>query len=73
MSEEREFPALAHTSLADLNTTVEVNLIGAFCVARQIDREIIGRYAVLLINLTTMYAQQGPHHNIYEDMPFKRF
>ena len=73
MEEGRSFPDLANTSLADWNTTVEVNLTGAFLVARQIDRDIIGRYPVSLINISTMYALKGPHHSIYEDMPFKSF
>ena len=73
MGEGKIFPDLANTSLLDWSSTVDVNLTGAFLIARQIDRDIAGRYPASLINISTMYALNGPHHNIYEGMPFKSF
>ena len=55
-----DFPGLAHTSLNDWNRLI----------ARQMDRDIVGRYPTTLINVASMYALNGPHHRIYEDMPF---
>ena len=37
------------------------------------DREIVGRYPATLINVASMYALNGPHHRIYEGMPFGSF
>ena len=73
MGAGKSFPDLANTSLADWNKTVDVNLTGAFIIARQIDRDIVGKYPVSVINISTMYAMRAPHHHIYEDMPFKSF
>ena len=67
------FPDLANTSLDDWNRTMRTNLTGAFLIARQMDREIVGRYPTTLINVASMYALNGPHHKIYEGMPFKSF
>lgn len=68
-----DFPDLAHTSLDDWNRALQTNLTGAFLVARQMDREIVGRYPATLINVASMYALNGPHHRIYEGMPFGSF
>ena len=68
-----DFPDLAHTSLDDWNRALETNLTGAFLVARQMDREIVGRYPATLLNVASMYALNGPHHRIYEGMPFGSF
>ena len=65
-----EFPDLAHTTLEDWNRIVQTNLTGAFLIARQMDREVVGRYPATLINVASMYALNGPHHAIYEGMPF---
>ena len=65
-----DFPDLAHTSLKDWNRIVQTNLTGAFLVARQMDRDIVGRYPATLINVASMYALNGPHHRIYEGMRF---
>ena len=42
-------------------------------IARQMDRDIVGKYPAQLINVASMYALNGPHHPIYEGMPFKSF
>lgn len=73
MGAGKSFPDLADTSLSDWNKTLDVNLTGAFLIARQIDREIVGKYPVSVINISTMYAMKAPHHHIYKDMPFKSF
>lgn len=65
-----DFPDLAHTSLESWNRIVQTNLTGAFLIARQMDRDIVGRYPATLINIASMYALNGPHHAIYEGMPF---
>jgi len=67
------FPDFANTSVKDWEKTLRVNLTGSFLIARQLDRDIIGKYPVKLINVASMYALNGPHHSIYEGMPFKSF
>ena len=68
-----DFPDLAHTTLDDWNRALQTNLTGAFMIARQMDRDIVGRYPATLINVASMYALNGPHHRIYEGMPFGSF
>ncbi|MEB3354654.1 MAG: SDR family oxidoreductase [Cyanobacteriota bacterium] len=67
------FPDFANTSLRDWERTLRTNLTGAFLVARQMDRDLVGRWPVTLINVASMYALNGPHHAIYKGMPFKSF
>jgi NAD(P)-dependent dehydrogenase (short-subunit alcohol dehydrogenase family) len=73
MGAGRSFPDFAETSVADFERTLRTNLTGAFMVARQMDRDIVGRWPVKLINVASMYALNAPHHDIYEGMPFRSF
>lgn len=73
MGAGKSFPDFANTSVADWEKTLRTNLTGAFMIARQMDRDIVGRYPATLINVASMYALNGPHHQIYEGMPFKSF
>lgn len=73
MGKGRSFPDFADTSVEDFEKTLRTNLTGAFMVARQMDRDIVGRYPSTLINVASMYALNGAHHGIYEGMPFKNF
>lgn len=73
MGDDIPFPDFAETSLDDWNRTLRTNLTGAFLIARQMDRDIVGRYPSALINVASMYALKGPHHRIYEGMPFRSF
>lgn len=73
MGAGKSFPDFADTSVSDWERTLRTNLTGAFMVARQMDRDIVGRYPATLINVASMYALNGPHHQIYEGMPFKSF
>lgn len=73
MGAGKPFPDFANTSVDDWDRTMRTNLTGAFMIARQMDRDIIGKYPATLINVASMYALNGPHHQIYEDMPFKSF
>ena len=73
MGAGRPFPDFATTSVSDWERTLRTNLTGAFMVARQMDRDIVGRWPATLINVASMYALNGPHHAIYEGMPFKSF
>lgn len=66
-------PDFANTSLQDWERTMQTNLTGAFLIARQMDRDIIGKYPCKLINVASMYALNGPHHKIYEGLPFSSF
>ena len=68
-----DFPDLADTCLGDWNRALQTNLTGAFLIARQMDRDIVGRYPATLINVASMYALNGPHHRIYQGMPFGSF
>lgn len=73
MAQGQDFPDLASTRTEDFEKVIRTNLTGAFMVARQMDRDIVGRYPANLINVASMYALCGPHHAIYDGMPFKNF
>jgi NAD(P)-dependent dehydrogenase (short-subunit alcohol dehydrogenase family) len=73
MGAGKPFPDFASTSVSDWERTLRTNLTGAFMVARQMDRDIVGHWPATLINVASMYALNGPHHRIYEGMPFKSF
>ena len=73
MGAGKSFPDFANTSLEDWEKTIKINLTGAFLIARQMDIDIVGKYPAALINVASMYALNGPHHDIYKDMPFKSF
>ncbi len=66
-------PDFANTSVDDWQRTLNTNLTGAFLIARQMDRDIVGQYPCKLINVASMYALNGPHHQIYEGLPFSSF
>jgi len=73
MGAGKPFPDFANTSVEDWERTLRTNLTGAFMVARQMDRDIVGRWPCTLVNVASMYALNGPHHAIYEGMPFRSF
>jgi NAD(P)-dependent dehydrogenase (short-subunit alcohol dehydrogenase family) len=73
MGAGRPFPDFADTTVADFERTLRTNLTGAFMVARQMDRDIVGRWPATLINVASMYALNGAHHPIYDGMPFRNF
>lgn len=73
MGAGKPFPSFADTSVSDWERTLRTNLTGAFMIARQLDRDIVGKWPCALINVASMYALNGPHHAIYEGMPFKSF
>ncbi len=73
MTDGKQFPDFANTTVQDWEKTMRVNLTGAFMIARQMDRDIVGKYPSQLINVASIYAFNGPHHSIYEGMPFKSF
>ncbi|WP_161594588.1 SDR family NAD(P)-dependent oxidoreductase [Marimonas lutisalis] len=73
MGKGKSFPDFADTTVEDFEKTLRTNLTGAFMVARQMDRDIVGKYPSTLINVASMYALNGAHHPIYDGMPFKNF
>jgi len=73
MGAGRPFPDFADTSVEDFERTLRTNLTGAFMIARQMDRDIVGKWPCTLINVASMYALNGAHHSIYQGMPFKNF
>ncbi len=73
MGKDKSFPDFADTTVEDFEKTLRTNLTGAFMVARQMDRDIVGKYPATLINVASMYALNGAHHRIYDGMPFKNF
>ncbi|MFC2968686.1 SDR family NAD(P)-dependent oxidoreductase [Acidimangrovimonas pyrenivorans] len=73
MGAGKSFPDFADTSVEDWEKTLRTNLTGAFMIARQMDRDIVGKYPSTLINVASMYALNGAHHPIYDGMPFKNF
>ena len=66
MGAGKSFPDFVDTTVADFERTLRTNLTGAFMVARQMDRDIVGNYPATLINVASMYALNGAHHPIYE-------
>ncbi len=73
MGAGKSFPDFANTSVDDWERTMRTNLTGAFMIARQMDRDIVGRWPSTLINVASMYALNGPHHSIYDGLSFKSF
>ncbi len=73
MGKGKGFPDFADTTVEDFEKTLRTNLTGAFMIARQMDRDIVGRWPSTLINVASMYALNGAHHPIYDGMPFKNF
>ncbi|MFN7269691.1 MAG: SDR family NAD(P)-dependent oxidoreductase [Cereibacter sp.] len=73
MGAGKPFPDFANTSVSDWERTLRTNLTGAFMIARQMDRDIVGRWPATLVNVASMYALNGPHHEIYDGMPFRSF
>ena len=73
MGAGKSFPDFANTTLEDWEKAIKINLTGAFLIARQMDIDIVGSYPATLINVASMYALNGPHHEIYKGMPFKSF
>jgi 3-oxoacyl-[acyl-carrier protein] reductase len=73
MGAGKPFPDFADTSVEDFERTLRTNLTGAFMIARQMDRDIVGKWPCTLINVASMYALNGAHHPIYDGMPFKNF
>ncbi|MCB2110483.1 MAG: SDR family oxidoreductase [Defluviimonas sp.] len=73
MGAGQPFPDFADLKLADWEKTLRTNLTGPFMIARQMDRDIVGKWPVALINVASMYALNGAHHRIYDGMPFKNF
>ena len=73
MGKGKSFPDFADTTVEDFEKTMRTNLTGAFMIARQMDRDIVGKYPATLINVASMYALNGAHHRIYDGMPFKNF
>ena len=73
MGAGKPFPDFADTSVEDFERTLRTNLTGAFMIARQMDRDIVGKWPSTLINVASMYALNGAHHPIYDGMPFKNF
>ncbi len=73
MGAGKPFPDFANTSVTDWERTLRTNMTGAFMVARQMDRDIVGKWPAKLINVASMYALNAPHHEIYDGMPFRSF
>jgi 3-oxoacyl-[acyl-carrier protein] reductase len=73
MGAGKGFPDFCDLTVSDWEKTLRTNLTGPFMVARQMDRDIVGKYPCTLINVASMYALNGAHHPIYEGMPFKNF
>lgn len=73
LGQGKDFPDFSQTNLADWNKAINVNLTGAFLIARQIDRDFVKKQEISLINVASMYALNAPHHEIYNDLPFKSF
>ena len=73
MGAGQPFPDFADLKVSDWEKTLRTNLTGPFLIARQMDRDIVGKWPCTLINVASMYALNGAHHRIYEGMPFKNF
>lgn len=73
MGAGQPFPDFADLKVSDWEKTLRTNLTGPFMIARQMDRDIVGKWPCTLVNVASMYALNGAHHRIYEGMPFKNF
>ncbi len=73
MGAGKPFPDFADISVTDWERTMRTNLTAPFMIARQMDRDIVGKWPCTLINVASMYALNGAHHRIYDGMPFKNF
>jgi 3-oxoacyl-[acyl-carrier protein] reductase len=73
MGAGQPFPGFRRPEGQRLGKDLRTNLTGPFMVARQMDRDIVGKWPCTLINVASMYALNGAHHRIYEGMPFKNF
>ena len=73
MGAGKPLPDFPDTTVSNFELTLRINLTGAFMIARQMDRDIVGKYPCTLINVASMYALNGAHHPIYDGMPFKNF
>ena len=73
LKKEKGFPKFANTTISDWERTLKTNLTGPFLIARQMDRDIVGKYPAQLINVASIYALNSPHHHIYKETPFKPF
>ena len=73
MGAGKPFPDFADISVTDWERTMRTNLTAPFMIARQMDRDIVGKWPCTLINVASMYALKGAHHRIYDGMPFKNF
>lgn len=73
MGAGKPFPDFADISVTDWERTMRTNLTAPFMVARQMDRDLVGKWPCTLINVASMYALKGAHHRIYDGMPFKNF
>ena len=69
----RLFPNFSETTMSDWSKTIDVNLNGPFLMAREFDRRVVGRRPSKLINISSMYALRGPHHDLYHDSAIKSF
>jgi NAD(P)-dependent dehydrogenase (short-subunit alcohol dehydrogenase family) len=55
------------------NQVLQINLTGVFLVAREGGRAMLKTGGGSLINVSSIYAEVGPDHRIYEGMPFGSF
>ena len=65
--------AFADCSLESWNTVLRSNLTSAFLIARQMDRNFIGKYPCKLLNISSVYGLYSPRHRIYKDSRIKPF
>lgn len=67
------FPPFEEYPLSLWQTTMDVNLTGAFLFAREAGRALKAQGGGSLINVASIYGIVGPDHRIYDDQPFKSF
>lgn len=73
MGAGQPFPDFADIKTDEWERTMRTNLTAPFWIARQMDRDIVGKYPCTLVNVASMYALNGAHHKIYDGLPFKNF
>jgi len=73
LNEMNHFPDLSSTTREMWEKALNVNLTGAFLIAREMDRRLVGVVDTKLVNVSSVYGVRAPHHEIYEKMEFKSF
>lgn len=70
----KKFPELKDTDIENWRKVIDVNLTGPFLISKLIDNLLAENFRIhSLVNVSSMYALNSPHHEIYKNSPIKSF